>query len=110
MGNNYFPDDINKNFKDFLDFENHSVVQFYHRNTAYFLTLYIIVLSYFTFRLENKKFYRPLLLLNLILLIQIFLGIFTLLSNLNINLASAHQISSVIFVLSALNLYYSVIK
>ena len=110
MGNNYFPDDVNNNLKDLLNFENHSVVQFYHRNTAYFLTLYIIVLSYFTFKANNRLFYQPLLLLNVVLLIQIFLGIFTLLSDLNINLASAHQISSVIFVLSALNLYYSVIK
>ncbi len=110
MGNNYFPDDVDKNLNDLLNFENHSVIQFYHRNFAYLLTLYIIFLTFFTLRMNNRLLYRPLLLLNIILLTQIFLGVFTLLSNLNINLASAHQLSSVIFVLSALNLYYSVIK
>ena len=110
MGNNYFPDDVSKNFDDLLNFKNHSVIQFYHRNTAYLLTLYIIFLSYFTLKINNKFFYKPLLFLNIVLIIQILLGVYTLLSNLNINLASAHQISSVIFVLSALNLYYSVIK
>jgi len=35
-----------------------------------------------------------------------FLGIFTLLSGLNIYLASFHQITSVLLVFSALNLYY----
>ena len=40
----------------------------------------------------------------------VILGILTLLSNLHVAIALAHQISSVILVLSALNLYYSVIK
>ena len=44
------------------------------------------------------------------LLLQVLIGIFTLISNLNIFLASAHQIVGVILVLSTLNLYYSTIK
>ena len=42
----------------------------------------------------------------LVLFIQAILGIFTLISGLNIYLASAHQITSVLLVLSALNLYF----
>jgi len=53
----------------------------------------------------NNMFY-PLRLLIIILFIQIFLGILTLVSDLNIFLASAHQISSVLLVFSAINLYY----
>ena len=111
MGNNYFPDDINiKNSINFLNFDNHSLVQFYHRNLAYLITLYILVLSFYIFKNEDRKAYRPIFILTGILTIQIFLGIFTLLSNLNIVIALGHQITSVIFVLSALNLYYSAIK
>ena len=38
MNNGYFPNDliINK-AKDFFDFESHSLIQFYHRNIAYFI-------------------------------------------------------------------------
>ena len=42
----------------------------------------------------------------IILLLQITLGVLTLISGLNIYLASAHQISSVILVFTAINLYY----
>ena len=45
-----------------------------------------------------------------ILTVQIALGIFTLLSGLNIFLASAHQITSVLLVFSSIYLYYSYIK
>ena len=37
MGNNYIPDDlVLKNVADISDFNSHSLVQFYHRNLAYF--------------------------------------------------------------------------
>ena len=42
--------------------------------------------------------------------LQVVLGIYTLLSGLNIYLASSHQITSVLLVFSALNLYYLRVK
>ena len=111
MGLNYFPDDLQiKSFLDFKEFSNHSLVQFYHRNLAYFISFYILVLLFWIFQKKDTDLYRPIFILTGILTIQIFLGIFTLLSNLNIVIALGHQITSVIFVLSALNLYYSAIK
>ena len=59
---------------------------------------------------NDKKLFKPMLYLFLSLLLQVLIGIFTLISNLNIFLASAHQIVGVILVLSTLNLYYSTIK
>ena len=47
---------------------------------------------------------------NAILLIQVSVGILTLLSNLNILMASIHQVCGVILVLSAINLYYKSIN
>ena len=45
-----------------------------------------------------------------IVAIQVILGIFTLLSDLNIIIAAAHQISSVILILGSLKLYHLSIK
>ena len=50
MGETYLPNDMKINtFYDFLDFDNHSLVQFYHRNTAYIISIYILFLSYLIF-------------------------------------------------------------
>ena len=111
MNSNYFPDDIMiKNILDLFNFDSHSLVQFYHRNIAYFISLYIICLAYIIFKRDKKNLFKPIIYLVLILLFQICLGIFTLLSNLNIFIASFHQITSVVLILTALNLYYSSIK
>ena len=107
MGNSIFPDDVNvKDLNNFFDFGNHSLVQFYHRSLAYLITIYILALSYYIFRNTVIKLYKPISLILLFLTIQIILGIFTLVSGLNIYLASAHQISSILLVFTAINLYY----
>jgi heme a synthase len=107
MGNSLFPDDVNiKDLYNFFNFGNHSLVQFYHRSLAYLITIYILALSYYIFRNTIIKLYKPIILILLFLTIQIILGIFTLVSGLNIYLASAHQISSILLVFTAINLYY----
>ncbi len=111
MGANYIPDDFYlENIKSLFDLENHSLVQFYHRNMAYLISIYILALIVFTFKKNDETLYKPSIILLFVLLLQISLGIFTLLSNLNIILAVLHQVLSVILVLSALNLYYSIMK
>ena len=111
MGFSYFPDDVKiRSFLSFLNFENHSLVQFYHRNLAYFITLYIFFLSIYILKNKIFKLYKPLFITIFFLIIQILLGIITLISGLNIYLASAHQVSSVLLVFSTINLYYFNIK
>ena len=111
MGYTYLPNDlIFTDLKNLIDFENHSLIQFYHRNLAYFLTLYILALAFFIFRFGIVKLYKSIFLILFFLLIQITLGILTLTSGLNIYLASGHQITSVLLVFTAINLYYSHIK
>ena len=108
MGYSYFPNDINFiSLKNIFDFSEHSLVQFYHRNLAYFITLYFLILSFFIFKKRKFRLYRHINLLLIVLTIQIFLGIYTLISDLNIYLASAHQICSVLLVFSSINLYYN---
>ena len=111
MGNSFFPSDIKiENLNNILELNNHSLVQFYHRCLAYLLLIYVGFLTFFIYKKKIKTIYKPLNILLFFLIIQIILGIFTLLSGLNIYLASAHQITSVLLVFSALNLYYSYAK
>ena len=43
MGQSYIPDDLSFNrFEDYIDFDSHSLVQFYHRNFAYLILSYIL--------------------------------------------------------------------
>jgi len=107
MDYSYFPDDviINK-VKDFFNFNNHGLIQFYHRNIAYLIVGYALIVGFFIFRNNLQKLIKPFYFLSIILFLQIFLGIMTLISGLNIYLASAHQICSLLLMLSAINLYY----
>ena len=107
MGENFYPNDlILGNFINMIKFDNHSLVQFYHRNIAYIIVAYVLFLSIYIYRKKIIFLFYPLKILIFFLLIQAILGIFTLISGLNIYLASAHQITSVLLVFSALNLYY----
>ncbi len=111
MGDNFFPNDIIlKKTKDIFNFDSHSLVQFYHRNLAYLIIIYFLGLSLFIFKKKISGLYVPLLIVIFFLSLQVMLGILTLISGLNIYLASAHQITSVLLVFSALNLYYSFAK
>ena len=111
MNYSYFPDDVSvSNSLSLFDLNNHSLVQFYHRNLAYMITIYVLIMCYIILKNKIKKLYKPLTLLVVFLLFQIILGIFTLISGLNIILASLHQIGSVILIFSLLNLYYIHVK
>ena len=107
MGANYMPNDyFFVNFQSLLEFDNHSLVQFYHRNLAYLIIIYVIFLTIFIYKKKMQKLYFSLKVLLFFLSFQVLLGIFTLITGLNIYLASAHQITSVLLAFSALNLYY----
>ena len=107
MGSTFFPNDFFfKNIASFFEFDSHSLVQFYHRNLAYIITLYAFILILFVYQKKIFKLYKSVKILLFFLFLQIGLGIFTLISGLNIYLASLHQITSVLLFLSALNLYY----
>ena len=107
MGSTYIPDDLNFiNTKNLVDFNSHSLVQFYHRCIAYIIILYVFFISLFVYRRKLTNLYQPLKILIIFLIFQVILGIYTLISGLNIYLASAHQITGVLLVFSALNLYF----
>ena len=111
MGQTYFPNDTElKEIKSFFDFDNRSLVQFYHRNLAYFITAYIILLGINIYIKRRKELFYSFNIIFIFLILQVVLGIITLTSGLNIYLAIGHQFTSVILALSAINLYYLKLK
>ena len=111
MDYTYFPADVTiNNLKDFFDFNNHGLIQFYHRNIAYLIIAYVLLMGFFIFKYNMIKIVKPFYILSFFLFLQIVLGIITLISGLNIYLASAHQICSLLLVLSVINLYYRYIN
>ena len=106
MGNSYFPNDTIFLTNNLLNFDNHSLVQFYHRNLAYLIFIYVLSLTIYIYKKRIYSLYFSIKILFFLLFLQIFFGIFTLVSGLNIYLASAHQITSVLLIFSALNMYF----
>jgi cytochrome c oxidase assembly protein subunit 15 len=107
MNNSFFPDDVViLNFKDIFNFNNHSLVQFFHRNLAYLIFLLSIYVGFKIFQKKIKYLYKSYRLLMVIIFLQITLGILTLILNLRIEIASLHQISSIFLIYFSLNLYH----
>ena len=98
MNGNFLPNDVE--FEDVINnqlFNNPSIVQFLHRFTAYVLLFFIVILNY-TF-IRNNYGIKNIIFFDVAILIQIFLGIITLISGVEIKYASLHQLGS-IFVLT----------
>ena len=107
MGSTYFPDD--SRFNEFLNikfFDNPSIVQFIHRNLAYIIFAVYIYLLFSVFKNSNKIFRKPIILIGIIILLQMVLGILTILSGVKIFYASLHQINSILLILSTLYFLY----
>ena len=107
MGSSYFPDD--SKFIEFLNlkvFDNPSIVQFIHRNLAYLIIGIYIYILFFTFKDQNETFRKPIIIVGVSLFLQVFLGIFTILSGVKIFYASLHQINSILIILSTLYFLY----
>ena len=111
MNNSFFPNDINfKDYKEFLDFEDRSVVQFIHRNVAYIIFFLIIYIGYFIRKTNKIYLYKAYFYLLAFIFLQIFLGVLALITDLNIIVASMHQISSIILIILTINFYYKSIN
>ena len=107
MGSSFFPDDSEfNNIFTLTVFSDPSLVQFFHRNLSYIIFIYYLILLYKIYRNNLKRFFKPLKILGLILIIQIVLGILTLVNGAQIYLASMHQISSIFLVISSLYFLY----
>ena len=111
MGSSYYPDD--NLFTDFFKLSTlnePSLVQFIHRNLAYMITFFYLVIFVYIRLKKLNDFKKTIYILGFLLLLQIFLGIFTLISGAQILLASMHQISSIFLVLSTIYLVFINLK
>ena len=107
MGSSYFPDD--SSIVDLLRlevFNDPSLVQFFHRNLAYIIFIYYLILVYKIYKNNLLRFFIPIKIIGLILFIQIILGVLTLLYGAQIYLASMHQISSIFLISSSVYFTY----
>jgi heme a synthase len=99
MNGSFFPNDIK--FNDVINSQllsNPSIVQFLHRSTAYLLLFFIIILNYFY--IKQKYSLKYILFFDVAIIIQILLGIITLISGVEIRYASLHQLGSVLVLIS----------
>ena len=99
MGNNYFPDDnsITALFK-FSSFNEPSVVQFIHRNLAYIIVIFYILIFFKIYRRKISDYFKILNTIGILLIFQVFLGIVTLLTGAQIFFSSMHQVSSIFLI------------
>ena len=108
MNEKFFPNDasINDLFSIHL-FNSASLVQFLHRNVAYFIVLLFLFLMFIIFK-NNQYIHlrKTMLLVFFFLLIQFFLGILTILSGAHIIIASMHQIGSIFLVTASIILVF----
>ena len=105
MNGSFFPNDVS--YKDLINTQllsNPSIVQFLHRLIAYLLLFFIIILNFIYFK--QKFNFKYMLFFDLAILIQIFLGIVTLISGVELKYASLHQLGSILVLSSYLLILY----
>ena len=105
MNGSFFPGDVI--YSDLLStqlFYNISIIQFLHRFTAYLLIFFIIILNYFF--MKNKNYIKNIILFDVAILLQVFLGIITLISGVETKYASLHQLGSIFVLTSYLIILY----
>ena len=107
MGATYFPDDSSiVNLFNSNVFNDPSLVQFMHRNLAYLIFIFYLLILFVVYKNNALNFFKATKIIGFILIIQIVLGILTLLSGAQIIVSSMHQISSIFLVSASVYLLY----
>ena len=103
MGSTYFPNDNDfSNLFKLSVFDDPSLVQFIHRNLAYVISIFYLLILFKIYRNKIYDLYKSVNLLGIIIIIQVFLGVFTILYGAQILIASMHQLSSIFLVSSCI--------
>ena len=107
MGFSYFPDDNSIiNLFTLEAFNDPSLVQFMHRNLAYLIFIFYLLILFIVYKNNLLNLFKAIKIIGFILIVQIFLGILTLLSGAQMIVSSMHQISSIFLVSSSIYLVY----
>ena len=103
MGSSFFPDDNDySNLFKLSAFSDPSLVQFIHRKLAYLIGFIYLYLLFKIYKKKMTSLYKSINIVGILILLQIVLGIFTLLYGAQILIASMHQISSIFLVTSCI--------
>ena len=107
MGNTYFPNDNNfENLFKLSAFSDPSLVQFIHRNLAYVIGLFYLLIFFKVYKNKITKLYRSVNILGFFIILQIILGIFTIILGAQIYIAAVHQVSSIFLVTSSIYFFF----
>ena len=107
MGNTYFPNDNSlKNLFKLSALSEPSLVQFIHRNLAYIIGIFYLYIFYKIYKNKFYDLYKSVNILGLFIVLQIILGIFTILYGAQIYISSMHQLSSIFLVSSCIYFFY----
>ena len=103
MGNSYFPNDNDLiNLFKLSVFSDPSLVQFIHRNLAYLIGLFYLFIFYKVYINKFHSLYTSVNILGFFIVLQIILGILTIIYGAQILVASTHQLSSIFLVSSCI--------
>jgi len=107
MGSGFFPDDNSiQNLFYLSAFDDPSLVQFMHRNLAYLIFLFYIFIFIKIYQYRLSGLFTAINVAGFLLILQIILGILTLLFGAQIVVSSMHQISSILLVSSSVYFLY----
>ena len=107
MGTTYFPNDNEViNLFKFSVFSDPSLVQFIHRNLAYVIGIFYIWILYKIYKNKFYDLYKSVNILGLFIILQIILGVLTIINGAQIYLASMHQLSSIFLVSTCIYFFY----
>ena len=107
MGNTYFPND--NEFKDLFRlsaFSDPSLVQFMHRNLAYMIMFFYFFIFYKIYKNKIYDLYKSINILGIFIILQIILGIYTVIYGAQLYIAAMHQLSSIFLVSSCIYFFY----
>jgi len=107
MGSGFFPDDNSiKNLFYLSALNDPSMVQFMHRSLAYLIFLFYLFIFVIIYKNKLSGLFKAIIVTGFLLILQIVLGILTLLYSAQVIIASMHQISSILLVSSSIYFLY----
>ena len=112
MGEGYIPENLifwDESFWGF--FENSIFIHFFHRFLAYVSLIIILIIIWFDYRkIKNHLQKYHLLFISLLVLLQLIIGVFVVLTNVQISMGSIHQIVGTILFIATTSYSLSILK
>ena len=107
MNGNWIPDDL-LDYRPFITdfFENPGLDQLNHRLTAYILFVIVCIVWWINRRSPYSKIRIATNYLMIIVFVQMFIGVITVLYSAPLPLASLHQFTAILFILAFINLFF----